>query len=121
MPFGLDKPVENVVGVIPCPTSRITFPPLVSKISPVAARKVVAPNGIAAKATRASRKREKIVLVMVCFFEVPGNVPSEGRSSTFEYRKRKKPRGALFVAPPARLTSDLRICRPPMLPDQSKR
>jgi len=48
---------------------------------------------------------------MVCFFEVPGNVQSEGRSSTFEYRKRKKPRDALFVARPARLTSDFRICR----------
>ena len=37
--------------------------------------------------------------------QVPGNVPSDGRSSTFEYRKRKKPRALRFVAQaPAQLS-----------------
>src|SRR2546421_9232380 len=105
MPFGLDKPVANVVGVPPSVFNRSTFPSLVSRMSPVAARKVFAPNGNAASAAAASRERRKVVLIMVCFFEVPGNVPSEGRSSTFEYRKRKKPRDLVFVARLSSLTS----------------
>jgi hypothetical protein len=67
-------------------------------MSPVVARKVVAPNGNVARAAAASRERRKVVLIMVCFFEVPGNFPSAGRSSTFEYRKRKKPRSLRLVA-----------------------
>ena len=78
MPFGLVRPLENVFGVLA--VNRSTFPPLVSKISPAAARKVVAPNGSAASAAAASRERRKVVLVMVWFVEVPGNVQSEGRS-----------------------------------------
>jgi hypothetical protein len=37
------------------------------------------------------------MFVMVCVFGV-SNVPSAARSSTFEYRKRKKPRVASLVA-----------------------
>src|SRR5947207_1927826 len=71
MPFGLDKPVANVVGVPPSVLSRITFPSFVSRMSPVAARKVFAPNGNAASAAAASRERRKVVLVMVCFLKCP--------------------------------------------------
>src|SRR2546423_3006340 len=66
-------------------------------MSPTAPRALSAINEIAAEAAVTSREREKVFFIMVCVFGV-SNVPSTGRSSTFEYRKRKKPKATVLVA-----------------------
>src|SRR5437588_13068141 len=65
-------------------------------MSPTAALALRAKKGMARRLA-ASRERKKNFFIMVCLFGV-SNVPSTGRSSTFEYWKRKKPRPRFFVA-----------------------
>src|SRR5205085_11205929 len=65
-------------------------------MSPTAAPALRAKKGMARRLA-ASRERKKNFFIMVCLFGV-SNVPSTGRSSTFEYWKRKKPRPRFFVA-----------------------
>jgi hypothetical protein len=90
------KPAFKVDGDAPKTTEkRRSFPSLVSKTSP-AAQTWGASEDVAIVAA-ASRERKKVVFVMVWVFGM-SNVPSVGRSSTFEYRKRKKPRVPFSVA-----------------------
>src|SRR5438105_13073759 len=63
-------------------------------MSPTAALALRAKKGMARRLA-ASRERKKNFFIMVCLFGV-SNVPSTGRSSTFEYWKRKKPRPGFF-------------------------